>query len=297
MKSSFRITSLRKRFTLFCFAMSVVAAVSTGTAGAATTSSEVEVISDIAYRTVDGITLRLNVYRSVNAPANAIPVLYIHGGGWANNDRNTGSDVSMMLAEHGYVAFSIDYRLTANCNDPADPLCAGVTAGPIVQDVRVAAKWIRNHADEYGARTDVLGAWGGSAGAHLAEILGSPYSTNDRLADAVVAYSGPAYLPLFTVGNTGYEQVLGLTGCELAVCPKTWKKWSPTHFVTAATAPMFIVNSEDEFIPVAGAEMLAGLLSLNAIPVDLRIVPGADHVPRSNELDAAGMAFLDLHLG
>src|SRR3546814_13954463 len=65
--------------------------------------------------------------------------------------------IAQALAQRGYVAFSIDYRLA-----PEHPYPAAL------DDVRVALKWLDAHADEYDIDRGRLVLWGYLSGAQLA---------------------------------------------------------------------------------------------------------------------------------
>src|SRR3546814_12588856 len=68
--------------------------------------------------------------------------------------------IAQALAQRGYVAFSIDYRLA-----PEHPYPAAL------DDVRVALKWLDAHADEYDIDRGRLVLWGYSSGAQLAGMV------------------------------------------------------------------------------------------------------------------------------
>ena len=68
-----------------------------------------------------------------------------------------------MLIEYalkGYVTLSIDYRLHGDSPFPAS-----------MEDVDCAVRWLRAHASEYDVDPERIGAYGHSAGAHLALML------------------------------------------------------------------------------------------------------------------------------
>lgn len=87
-------------------------------------------------------------------------IVFIHGGGWTNGDKRTAPFIgpTLQYAERGYVCVSVNYRL----------------GGPIrhcIEDVKCAVRWLRAHAEEYGIDPNRIGAYGNSAGAHLAVML------------------------------------------------------------------------------------------------------------------------------
>ncbi|MGQ0802304.1 MAG: alpha/beta hydrolase, partial [Actinomycetota bacterium] len=109
----------------------------TGLAGmavpaAAQQSGEVTVEHDVVYRTVDGEELAADVYLPAEEGKNRPAVLIVHGGGWVAGDKAWFADQGNQLAEAGYVAVSVNYRLA-----PANPYPAAV------DDVAAAVKWLR----------------------------------------------------------------------------------------------------------------------------------------------------------
>src|SRR5256886_14943428 len=113
----------------------------------------VTVKPDVTYRTVDGEQLGLDVYRSAKKGKTRPAVVVVHGGGWSQGDKALFAQQSNQLAERGFVAFSINYRLA-----PAHPYPAAV------QDVEAAVAWVRKHAKEYGVDPARIGALGGAGG-------------------------------------------------------------------------------------------------------------------------------------
>ena len=79
-------------------------------------------------------------------------------GGWMRGDKADPSarEICRTLADAGYVAVSINYRIGAG-SWPHN-----------MRDAQSAVRFLRTHATEYGVDPDRIGIGGGSAGAHLA---------------------------------------------------------------------------------------------------------------------------------
>jgi acetyl esterase/lipase len=91
-------------------------------------------------------------------------VLIIHGGAFMFGDKShdistAGTD---QLLARGYAVANVNYRLSGEAKAPAQ-----------VHDVKTAVRWLRTHAGEYDLDPDRIGAWGSSAGANLAALLGT----------------------------------------------------------------------------------------------------------------------------
>src|SRR5687767_12146489 len=97
---------------------------------AAQEAGEITVESDVVFRTVDGEPLGADVYLPAEEGKARPAVLVVHGGGWVAGDKSWFADQATQLAEAGYVAVSVNYRLA-----PAHPYPAAV------DDVEAAVKW------------------------------------------------------------------------------------------------------------------------------------------------------------
>jgi acetyl esterase/lipase len=114
---------------------------------------------DLAYATVDGSELCLDIYRPAD-PGTPV-VVYVHGGGWTRGDkRGDGARRLAPLAAHGVTVVSVDYRLAPHAVFPQQ-----------LHDLKGAVRWLRSHGARLGLATGRLGVWGASAGAYLGSLL------------------------------------------------------------------------------------------------------------------------------
>lgn len=100
-------------------------------------------------------------------------VVYIHGGAWRMGDRGDGEDVARRLVPEGYAVASVDYRLAPAHRWPAQ-----------LDDVLAALAYLRAQAAALGLDPARFGAFGISAGGHLAAMAAL---TDPGLRCAVVA--------------------------------------------------------------------------------------------------------------
>ena len=89
-----------------------------------------------------------------------ITVVYFHGGGWTIGSRVIEHYIGRAIAEMGYVAVLVDYRLYPFVRFPA-----------FVHDGAKAVAWLRRNADKYGIGRNRIYLMGHSAGAHIAMLL------------------------------------------------------------------------------------------------------------------------------
>jgi acetyl esterase/lipase len=123
----------------------------------------ISITRDLAYREGDSEAWKLDLAVATNFGGGTHPALVIaDGGGWSAGSKSTDVYQKMMVdyARQGYVTINVEYRLTGEAPFPA-----------CIEDVKAAVRWLRAHADEYNVDPDRIGAYGHSAGAHLALML------------------------------------------------------------------------------------------------------------------------------
>jgi acetyl esterase/lipase len=260
-----------------------------GAEGAAGTAAQTEanVLSDLAYGAGAPLLDACQPLESDGAPRAA--VLVIHGGSWTRGDKaDEGySRICRLLAAHGYVAFSLNYRLA-----PTDVFPAAI------DDLTQAVRWIREPAqvDRFNLDPTRIAALGGSAGGNLAALLGTRGSgdlTVDARVAAVVELSGPTDL---TVPSTeAFAPVqLAYLGCAAgAPCPAAVEA-SPISHIDASDPPFFIAHSTAELIPFSQAQSFADNLKAAGVQVELVSVEGSLHsiAMLNDELDQRILDFL-----
>ena len=130
--------------------------------------------NDIQYGTApdnDGnpVALRLDLFRPAGDIATNRPALiWVHGGGFAVGDKNSGANFATYFARLGYVTASINYRLLAppGCGGDREPAPECQAAALAAQhDAQAAVRWFRANASTYGVDTGRVAMAGSSAGA------------------------------------------------------------------------------------------------------------------------------------
>jgi acetyl esterase/lipase len=207
---------------------------------------------NITYGTANGTDLHLDIYQPANAGSATYPaVLLIHGGGWISFDKSTMRGMGGFLARNGFIAFAVDYRLFQNGQNrwPAQ-----------LEDVRTAVRWVRANAAKYHVDPDHIGAFGHSAGAQLAALLGME-NTPDTKVQAVVDVSGP----IDFTGNNDPDSVAFFT--SFMGSPDARRNASPLFHVSKASAPFLIMHgTKDESVPLAESQELFDKLQAAGVP-------------------------------
>ncbi len=114
----------------------------------------------LEYSAVGGRQL-LDIARPKTGDGPFPAVVCIHGGGFRAGSRERYRSIAYYLAQHGYVAATIDYRLSPRHQFPA-----------AVEDSKAAVRYLRANAARFNLDPDRIGATGGSAGGHLVLMLG-----------------------------------------------------------------------------------------------------------------------------
>lgn len=254
----------------------------------------------IEYTNPDDQHLKLNIARPKgDGPFPA--VVCIHGGGFRAGKRESYDALTIKLAERGYVAVTVSYRLAPKYPFPA-----------AIHDTKAAVRWLRAHAKQYHIDPDRIGTTGGSAGGHLAQFLGvtgdvkefegtGGHAEQSSKVKCVVNVYGPSdftksygksvdaaeVLPLFLGGNLEKARALHI-------------KASPLYWVTPNAAPtLFIHGTEDKYVHVEQAEWIHDKLKAASVETELLKLEGAGHGFKGKEIetsDKALFAFFDKHL-
>jgi acetyl esterase/lipase len=217
--------------------------------------------------------------------------MVIYGGGWILGSKQLSGPMAEMLAEQGYVAFAMNYRLA-----PQHPFPAAV------DDVRASTAWVRDHAAEFGLDPGRIGAIGGSAGGHLAAMLATsgqgPLDRGSRVA-AAVSWAGPMDLHPNLFGPDTQPYLDAFLDCFPECEESKIVAASPISHVDPSDAPLFIANGDsDILVPTDQALRMAAALDAVHVPHQLVIVPNAGHDERLvPPVVAPSLQFLRQNLG
>lgn len=226
-----------------------------GPSGPSATALPAPNFGNLAYATRSS-SQRLDIYLPKTGSGPFPLVIWIHGGGWRTGDRSFTSHPEVLnILGQGLAIASIDYRLSGEAKFPAQ-----------IHDVKAAIRFLRANATRYKLDANRFGAWGPSAGGHLAALagtsggvsgltdlsLGNP-TQSDRLS-AVVDWFGPVSFlqmdpQLKTVGCPLYAGVGHvhpssppslLVGGAITKFPGKVTKADPITFVDASDPAMMI---------------------------------------------------------
>ncbi len=246
--------------------------------------------------------LQLNMARPKKADGGPLPcVLCIHGGGFRAGNRTSYDNLVVKLAEQGYVAVTVSYRLAPKFPFPA-----------AVHDTKAAVRWLRANAKKYNIDPERIGTTGGSAGATLAQMLGVTAGVKEFEGDGGNAKESSAVKCVVNVygandftksygKSVDAAQVLPLyLGGDLEKARAAHIRSSPLYWVTPAAVPTLCIHgTEDKYVHVEQAEMLVEKLKAAAVEVELLKLEGAGHGFKGKDAETAEkatIAFFDKHL-
>lgn len=116
----------------------------------------------------DTLTLTMDIQVPPNATETAPQpvVIFVHGGGFVGGSKEPKTKEMQAWALAGYVAVTIDYRLTAQNSASEDRRIFAVRSA--LEDTQNAIRFLKAHAGDYHIDTTRMALMGGSAGGALA---------------------------------------------------------------------------------------------------------------------------------
>ncbi|MFC4358891.1 alpha/beta fold hydrolase [Halobium salinum] len=249
-------------------------------------NSPLRVDRDRIYRETPERTLAMDVYRASDGESRPAVVL-LHGGGWREGNKGQLSRYALDLAAAGYVTVEPSYRLSHEATFPA-----------ALEDVKAAVRHVRSNAAELGVDPGRVGAFGHSAGAHLAvlagatgdrSVLGSEpaaaYEETARL-DAVVGVSGVYDLtrePSTDGTESSSEMAVAFLGGHYEEVPERYAAASVHAHVDAGgdgdcPPTLFSHGTADDVVGAGQSERCHEALAVAGVDTDLHLADGGDHV-------------------
>lgn len=224
----------------------------------------------ITYSQPNGTALNLDLY--VPDGVGPFPVVvWIHGGSWMYGDRF--NPPALPLTGRGYAVASIEYRLSTQAIFPAQ-----------VQDAKASIRWLRAHANDYRLDGKRIAAFGGSAGGHIAALVGTTSGTTalEDLGTGNASYSSRVQAVVDWFGPTDFgeedkhalacaanfpplkdaEDVL--LGCDVNGCEDKVAEANPLTYVTRSAPPFLIQHGTADCIVAPYASELLDAALTNA---------------------------------
>ncbi len=248
----------------------------------------------VEFSNPDNQHLQLNLARPKTGNGPFPSIVCIHGGGFRAGTREGYDSLCVALAEKGYVAVTITYRLSPAYQFPA-----------AVQDSKAAVRWLRANAGKYHLDPTRIGAIGGSAGGHLALFLGvtagvKQFEGEGNLDQSsqvtcVVSHYGPSDFTQSYGKSVDAHEVLPLFfGGNLTEKRKEHIAGSPLNWVTPNAAPTLCIHgTEDKYVAYEQAGWMVDRLKAAAVDAELLTLSGAGHGFKGADAEKAHQGTLD----
>ncbi|OMI39370.1 alpha/beta hydrolase [Streptomyces sparsogenes] len=224
-------------------------------------------------------------------------IVILHGGYWYED--SGWATWSRTFSDAGYAVFDVDYRLNFDAPWPAQR-----------DDALSAISWIKQRAASFDLDPDRIVVLGSSAGGHIATAVATYGAGASRVRGVVglspVASPYRAWVDGNAAGSTAKEKKVRDNATILARCfpdsadtdtsmhPSCWDTWrdmvTKNRASGADDAPMYLLHSEDDFVPAAHSTDLEAAEEAKGMPdadVTTEILPGSAH--GGGLLDEAGV--------
>ncbi len=203
---------------------------------------------NVVYASLGDRKLHLDIFKPKRYAGLLPAVVIIHGGGWRSGDRSMEWPTAIHLAEKGYVAVTVEYRLSPEAKYPAS-----------VYDLKSAVRWLRANAGKYKIDADKIAASGCSSGGELAAFIGVTNSnkkfaggkTNSKYsADVQAVIDIDGILDFTDPNESGKDTILSKPsagkawlGYSFKENPEIWREASPINYVDKNCPPICFINS------------------------------------------------------
>lgn len=258
---------------------------------------------DIPFWTVPDTDRQLlcDLWRPASGDVSGLAFIYIHGGAWFgwNKDYYTRPFFRHLVAQ-GHTVMDVAYRL-----------CPEADIYGMIGDVKKAIAWMKANATFYGVNPEKIVLGGGSAGGHLAQLVGYtpgyPELTPEGLNNAdlslcgVISYYGFTDLPAMdeyidiqkledqppvpvgtNLGPTGGMRYMGrwdiLFGGWPQDTPDIYQIASPVTHVHSGCPPTLLIQGEqDIFCSVNATRAQYTKLVGASVPAINVVFPNTNH--------------------
>ena len=246
------------------------------------------VVPDIVYHRIDDVDVKLDIWIPDRwlgeapwwkpASGKKPTLLYIHGGGWVEGDRQSRVLKLLPFLVRDWVVVNIEYRLAGTAKAPG-----------AVADCLAALEWIHENAEAYPIDPSRVVVYGDSAGGHLALLTGLLQEGDSLCGGKLVVGDKPPVAAIINwFGVPDYEAHskyhTGLSGN-----PDPWldpaddldealRTLSPVNYIQDSTVPILTIHgTEDAAVLPAQAELLHQELNEQGIRNRLHWVEGRKH--------------------
>jgi acetyl esterase/lipase len=240
----------------------------------------VQEIKNIVYTSYGSRNLHLDIYSPAKKNKLYPAVLLIHGGGWRSGNREMEIPMAQFLASNGYIAATVEYRLSVEALYPA----------PLI-DINAAIIWLRANSNLFKIDPNKIVLYGCSSGGQLAALLGVSNGTlppnnyittsSASLVQAIIDIDG--VLDMTDPNESGKDTIPSKPssakywfGYSYNERPELWKKASALNWVNSKSAPICFINSSNTRFHAGRDETIFKLNKLG-IYSEVHTIPNTPH--------------------
>jgi len=253
---------------------------------------------DVIYGRKHGVALTLDAFAPKEP--NGAAVLFVVSGGWLSAHEFINAEVFAEFLRRGYTVFAVVHGSQPKYTIPE-----------IAADLQRSVRFVRHHAAEYGVNPGRVAIAGGSAGGHLALLIGTsgrdgdprakdPVDRESSRVQAVGAYYPPTDFLNYGVPGRDvfkaleaelarfkapfdFEEFDAASGRIRPVTDEAGRRRilaeiSPITHVTSDDPPAIILQGDkDELVPLQQARSFADALESAGVSVELVVREGQGH--------------------
>ena len=231
--------------------------------------------ADVVYGHKFGLALTYDMLQP-GSGRNRAGVMFMVSGGWVSRWGPPERAIERFrhLLETGYTVFLVRHGSSPRFLVPE-----------CVNDVRRAVRHVRSNAKRFDIDPNRLGVFGGSAGGHLALMLGTtgqdanpkardPLQKHSSRVNAVVALFPPTDLSKYLDPKLGFLERFP----ALKFDPRQSPTVSPLLQVSEDDAPSLMIHGdEDKLVPLFHSQTIHKALGEKKVPSELMVIEGAAH--------------------
>jgi len=257
----------------------------------------ISIDADVVYGHKYGLALTYDVLQP-GSGRNRAGVMFMVSGGWVSRWSSPDRAVEQFrhLLQAGYTVFLVRHGSSPKFLVPE-----------CVDDVRRAIRHVRSNAKRFDIDPNRIGVTGGSAGGHLALMLGTtgqdadpkardPLKKHSSRVNAVVAIFPPTDLSKYLDPKLGFLKAFP----ALKFDPKQSPAVSPLFQVSEDDAPSLMIHGDkDELVPLFHSQTIHKALGEKKVPSKLMVIEGAAHgfePVDQKRANAASLRWFNRHL-
>ena len=256
--------------------------------------SDVIVERGIDYTSIPHGKLAMDIVRP-KTPGSYPGIVLIHGGGFSGGTRDGYLPMAIRLAQNGYVAAAVSYRLTPMFQFPL-PL----------HDVKAAVRFLRANAGKFGVDKEHMAAIGVSAGATWAQFLAvtrnmpqfegnGAHRQESSSVDCAISYYGRSDMRRAYEGSANAAEALPpLLGGDRMSALDAHFRASPLNWINPDSAPILAIHgTRDKNVPFEQSVWLVERMRSMGVEAELETIAEAGHGFKSADDERAFNRSLD----